>query len=147
MRDAPSAKSVGLLCLCSRPGIIWYGIQRGRFGRLAAATLEHLLCLHCGYDIRGLPTDPADSVTIGPECGCAWHLHTDGAAGERDDDCAGRVSSAASRGRTICAGGGMNGMARRRVRRQSLDRNTRRWASFGARRGAQPWYPAHAAFD
>ncbi len=38
-------------------------------------------------------------------------------------------------------------MTRREVRQQSLDRNTRRLASFGARRGVQPWYPAHAAFD
>ena len=41
----------------------------------------------------------------------------------------------------------MKGMTRRGVRRQSLDRNTRRLASFGARRGAQPWYPVPAAFD
>ena len=67
MRDAPSAKSVGLLCLCSRAGIIQPGIKRGRFGSLAAATFEHLRCQNCGYDIRGLPTDPAESVPIGPE--------------------------------------------------------------------------------
>ena len=33
-----------------------------------------LRCPHCGYDIRGLPTDPEDGATICPECGCAWQL-------------------------------------------------------------------------
>ncbi len=63
MRDAPSAKSVGLLCLCSRPGIIWCGTKHGRLGSLAAATLEHLRCPHGGCDVLGLPTDPADIRT------------------------------------------------------------------------------------
>jgi hypothetical protein len=63
MRDAPSAKSVSLLGLCSRPGIIWCGIKQGRFGTLAAATLEHVRCRHRGCDIPGLPTDPADSAS------------------------------------------------------------------------------------
>lgn len=74
IRDATSAKSVGLLYLCSIPWIIWFGVKRKRFGNVAAAMLKHLRCPHCGYDIRGLPTDSEDGATVCPECGCAWKL-------------------------------------------------------------------------
>ena len=42
--------------------------------KIRRAMLNHLRCPHCGYDIRGLPTDPEDGVTVCPECGCAWQL-------------------------------------------------------------------------
>ena len=29
---------------------------------------------HCGYDLRLLPMDPKDAVTVCPECGCASRL-------------------------------------------------------------------------
>ena len=74
IRDAPLAKSAGLLYLCSLPWIIWYGTKRRRFGKVAAAMLKYRRCPHCGYDLRMLPTDPDDGATICPECGCAWML-------------------------------------------------------------------------
>ncbi len=72
IRNAPFA--TGLLYLCSLPWMIWYGIKKKRFGKVAAAMLKHLRCPHCGYDIRGLPIDPEDGATVCPECGCAWRL-------------------------------------------------------------------------
>jgi hypothetical protein len=77
IRDAPFAKSSGLLYLCSIPWIIWFGIKRKRFGNVAAAMLKHLRCPHCGYDLRMLPTDSQDGATVCPECGCAWRLEGD----------------------------------------------------------------------
>ena len=74
IRNAPYAKSAGLLYLCSIPWIVWYAIKRRRFGKVAAAMLKYSRCPHCGYDLRLLPTDPADGATICPECGCAWQL-------------------------------------------------------------------------
>jgi hypothetical protein len=43
--------------------------------RVASVMLDHRHCPHCGYDIRGLSTDPSDGATVCPECGCAWRLH------------------------------------------------------------------------
>lgn len=83
IRDAPYAKSAGLLYLCSLPWIIWYGIKRRRFGNVAAAMLKYARCPHCEYDLRMLPTDPADGATICPECGCAWQLPSQAQPGER----------------------------------------------------------------
>ncbi|MGD8454514.1 MAG: hypothetical protein PVJ57_22085 [Phycisphaerae bacterium] len=74
IRDAPLAKSAGLVYLCSLPWIMWYGIKRRRFGYVAAAMLSHQRCPHCGYDLRMLPADSDDGATICPECGCAWQL-------------------------------------------------------------------------
>ena len=65
------------------PFIVWGGMKRSRFGRTAAAMLKHLRCPHCGYDIRGLRTDPADGATVCPECGCAWRLGGSAGAGVR----------------------------------------------------------------
>lgn len=48
--------------------------RRARYERIRRVMLKHLRCPHCGYDIRGLPTDPADGATVCPECGCAWQL-------------------------------------------------------------------------
>ena len=80
IRDAPYAKSAGLLWLCSVPWIVWYGVKRKRFGMIAAAMLKHRRCPHCGYDLRLLPVAPADGTTVCPECGCAWKLAEAGAA-------------------------------------------------------------------
>jgi hypothetical protein len=74
IRDAPLAKSAGLVYLGSIPWIIWYVIKRRRFGRVAGVMLRHLRCPHCGYNMRDLPADPGDGATVCPECGCAWRL-------------------------------------------------------------------------
>jgi hypothetical protein len=74
IRDAPYAKSAGLIYLCSSPWIVWYASKRRRFGHVAAAMLKYARCPHCGYDLRRLPTDPTDGATVCPECGCAWQL-------------------------------------------------------------------------
>jgi len=74
IRNAPIAKSAGLLYLCSFPWIIWFGLKRKRFGHVAAAMLKYGRCPHCGYDLRMLPVDPDDGATVCPECGCAWRL-------------------------------------------------------------------------
>lgn len=31
-------------------------------------------CASCGYDLRLLPTDPIDGLTVCLECGCGWKL-------------------------------------------------------------------------
>jgi hypothetical protein len=87
IRNAPMAKSAGLIYLCSMPWIVWYGIKRKRFGQVAAAMLRHQRCPHCGYDLRLLPPDPGDRATVCPECGCAWQVADPGVArpGSRDD--------------------------------------------------------------
>jgi len=74
IRSAPIAKSASLLFLCSMPWIMWHKAKRTRFGKVAAAMLKYSRCPHCGYDLRLLPTDPADGATVCPECGCAWQL-------------------------------------------------------------------------
>ena len=74
IRDAPYAKSAGLLYLCALPWIMWYALKKKRFREVAAAMLKYSRCPHCGYDLRMLPTDPRDGATVCPECGCAWKL-------------------------------------------------------------------------
>ena len=61
------------------------GIKRSRFGKVAVAMLMRLRCPHCGYDLRLLPTDPADGATVCPECGCAWQLAGETVASEAPD--------------------------------------------------------------
>jgi hypothetical protein len=56
------------------PWLIWMGAKAARSKRVRRVMLQHLRCPHCGYDIRGLPTDPTDGATVCPECGCAWTL-------------------------------------------------------------------------
>ncbi|MCP4591995.1 MAG: zinc ribbon domain-containing protein [bacterium] len=56
------------------PWAIWMGTRAARLKRIRRMMLAHLRCPHCGYDIRGLPTDPQDGATVCPECGCAWRL-------------------------------------------------------------------------
>lgn len=66
--------AVQIAVLLSGP-IIAFRMARSQYvGRVAAAMLKHLRCPHCGYDIRGLPTDTKDGATVCPECGCAWCL-------------------------------------------------------------------------
>jgi hypothetical protein len=48
--------------------------RRARWTRIGRIVIEHRHCAHCGYDLRGCPTDPTDGVTVCPECGCAWRL-------------------------------------------------------------------------
>ena len=57
------------------PFAVWIGMRNVRHGRITKIMLEHLHCPHCGYDIRGLPADAEDGVTVCPECGCAWRLN------------------------------------------------------------------------
>ena len=52
----------------------WRSGRRARAKHIYTVMLAHLRCPHCGYDIRGLPTDPTDGTTLCPECGCAWNL-------------------------------------------------------------------------
>ena len=52
----------------------WQSARRARAKRVCAVMLAYLHCPSCGYDIRGLPTDPEDRATVCPECGCAWKL-------------------------------------------------------------------------
>ena len=66
------------------PFAVWIGTRNVRHGRITGVMLEHLHCPHCGYDIRGLPTDPNDGATICPECGCAWRLDTPTTTGESE---------------------------------------------------------------
>ena len=55
--------------------LIAYRIAKGQYAaRVARVMLEHRHCTHCGYDMRGLPTDTSDGTTVCPECGCAWML-------------------------------------------------------------------------
>lgn len=74
IRDGRLAKSASLFYLCILPWIMWFGIKRKRFVNVKSALLKYRRCPHCGYDLRGLPADPADTATICPECGCAWKL-------------------------------------------------------------------------
>lgn len=74
IRGARYAKSVSVLYLVTLPWIIWYGVKRKRFGHVTAVMLRYLRCPYCGYDLRGLPTDPVDDATVCPECGCAWRM-------------------------------------------------------------------------
>ena len=54
--------------------LVWFFSRAGRLRRVRNVMLKHRRCPHCGYDIRGLPADPADGATVCPECGCAWQL-------------------------------------------------------------------------
>ncbi|MCP4591996.1 MAG: hypothetical protein GY842_14775 [bacterium] len=64
----------------------WQSAHRVRTKHVCAIMLKHLRCPHCGYDIRGLPTDPQDGATVCPECGCAWKLGNSGAVRQRGSD-------------------------------------------------------------
>jgi predicted Zn-ribbon and HTH transcriptional regulator len=62
------------------------GVERcARVNRIRAAMLAHRRCPHCGYDIRLLPTNPADGATVCPECGSAWILPEDSPASPSGD--------------------------------------------------------------
>lgn len=52
-----------------------YRLAKAKYvSRVASVMLDHRHCPHCGYDLRGLPRNPEDGVTVCPECGCAWML-------------------------------------------------------------------------
>lgn len=68
------------------PLLFWLNAKRGRYKRIQAVMLKHRRCPHCGYDVRGLPTNSADGSTMCPECGCAWQLGVSG------DDAGAQVS-------------------------------------------------------
>jgi hypothetical protein len=72
---------VQVVVILSGP-VLAYHLARSRYAmRIARVMLRHRHCPHCGYDIRGLPADPADGATVCPECGCAWHVPHVGAPG------------------------------------------------------------------
>ncbi len=52
----------------------WFAARRARLQRVRFVMLKHRRCPHCGYDLRHLPEDGADSATVCPECGSAWRL-------------------------------------------------------------------------
>ena len=52
----------------------WVTAREARVRRVRSVMLKHRRCPHCGYDLRGSPTDPKDAATTCPECGCAWLL-------------------------------------------------------------------------
>ena len=56
------------------PFVLWIGAARIRSEKTRRVMLDNLRCPHCGYDLRGLPTDPEDGAAVCPECGCAWTL-------------------------------------------------------------------------
>ena len=74
LSNAPYAKTVALVYFAVVPWFIWYLIRRSRFSKIAPIMLKHHRCAHCGYDLRGLPSDAPDGATVCPECGCAWKL-------------------------------------------------------------------------
>jgi len=64
-----------------------FRIARAEYmSRITSAVLEHRHCPHCGYNIRGLPTDPKDGATVCPECGCAWKLPSSAATRQGGGD-------------------------------------------------------------
>lgn len=77
---ALASVAMRLLPVCVGPLIFWAGARRLRLARTTQAMLRHRRCPHCGYDLHGLPTDPSDSATVCPECGCAWRLPEQAAA-------------------------------------------------------------------
>jgi len=64
----PFAGVLGGLFTC------WISLRNARHQQIGKTMLQHRRCPHCGYDLRLLPTDPADGATVCPECGCAWRL-------------------------------------------------------------------------
>ncbi len=67
-------RPIGQLSLMWTPLIFWIAARNVRLKRTLAALLRHRRCPHCGYDLRGLPVEPANAATLCPECGCAWRL-------------------------------------------------------------------------
>ena len=63
------------------PWVIWTGARAARFKRIHRVMLKYNRCPHCGYDLRMLPVDPEDGVTVCPECGCTWRLEDSQAVG------------------------------------------------------------------
>lgn len=56
------------------PFVLGIAARELRERRIHSVMLHHRRCPHCGYDLRGLPRDPADRATACPECGHAWRL-------------------------------------------------------------------------
>ena len=63
----------------------WISLRNARHQKIGNVMLQQRRCPHCGYDLRLLPTDPADGATVCPECGCAWMLDAHKAGGEHGD--------------------------------------------------------------
>ena len=65
---------IQFIVILSGPLLAYRLAKAGYVGHVTSVMLKHCHCPHCGYDIRGLPRDPADGATVCPECGCAWKL-------------------------------------------------------------------------
>ena len=74
--------AVGLTAFATSAAMFWRSGRLARAKLVCATMLNHLRCPHCGYDIRGLPTNREDGATICPECGCAWRLESAQGAGD-----------------------------------------------------------------
>jgi hypothetical protein len=75
-----------LACFVFNFVLVWFFSRSGRLERVCKVMLKHLRCPHCGYDLRLLPSDPADGATVCPECGCAWKLRDSQSPGGQGDD-------------------------------------------------------------
>jgi hypothetical protein len=71
---AAFARSASLVYFSIVPWVVWVGVKKSRFEKVAAAMLKHGRCPHCGYNLKGLPPDEQDGATVCSECGCAWNL-------------------------------------------------------------------------
>ena len=67
------------------PFMFWATTRSARHQRITQVMHQCLRCPHCGYDIRGLPTEPDDGATICPDCGCAWRLEKSSAVARSKD--------------------------------------------------------------
>jgi len=76
---------VAMLNMLAWPIILWVHARQVRFRKIRKVMLAHRRCPHCGYDLRGLPTDEQDGATVCPECGCAWKV-SDEATKRRSDE-------------------------------------------------------------
>jgi hypothetical protein len=65
---------IQLLVILGGPFLAYRVVRQTYSNHIASVMLEYSRCPHCGYDIHGLPADPADGTTVCPECGCAWKL-------------------------------------------------------------------------
>lgn len=86
LREGPGARAdlaaslllTGPALLAMAAAGVWLPLElarRARLSRLRRAMLRHARCPHCGYGLRGVPTQPGEGpgVVVCPECACAWH--------------------------------------------------------------------------
>ena len=69
-----ACNTVGFAVMWLASLAICLATRRACSQRVTRVMLKHRRCPHCGYDLRLLPVDPKDAVTVCPECGSAWKL-------------------------------------------------------------------------